>query len=360
MMLCLVQFFYYLWKMWSEAQEDDSAEDMEVEHIVKAIRSGDYNLRAALFNLREYAEGAMKRKGVEQVMIHDLPEAQIRKTCKILAPFFALYDVNEDQKIDFNEFCCIFNDVHLNLDRECQRKMFDKSDSNSNNYINFEEFVACLISIALDSELGIPSEKDEKDRRRSIAVMSLTEGDDEEEEEEEDIPDDLAELPPDQQRRRILARSGWQLAFGTLLVLGFSDPMVDVLAELGHRLEISPFYVSFVLAPMASNASELVASYNQARKRSSKSMTISLSCLLGAGCMNNTFCLGIFLGVIYFKNLAWKFTAETISIILVEIIVGVYAWRKQTMTLFEGFCILCLYPLSLGSVYFMEYKLGID
>jgi hypothetical protein len=36
-----------------------------------------------------------------------------------------------------------------------------------------------------------------------------------------------------------------------------ADPMVDVLAEVGNRLDIPAFYVAFVLAPLASNASEV-------------------------------------------------------------------------------------------------------
>merc|ERR1719487_1686431 len=125
------------------------------------------------------------------------------------------------------------------------------------------------------------------------------------------------------------------MGLGTLLVLTFSDPSVDVLSEIGDRLGISGFYVSFVLSPLASNASELVAAYNYAQKRTQKSMTISLSTLLGAGCMNNTFCLGIFLGLIGFKQLAWRFAAETLAILAVEIVVGIYAAQRQLMTLGE-------------------------
>ena len=38
--------------------------------------------------------------------------------------------------------------------------------------------------------------------------------------------------------------------------------------------------------------------------------------------MNNTFCLGIFLALVFFKELAWEFSAETIAIIAVEIVIG--------------------------------------
>ncbi|CAE7188178.1 unnamed protein product [Symbiodinium microadriaticum] len=54
-----------------------------------------------------------------------------------------------------------------------------------------------------------------------------------EDDEEEDVPEDLADLEPEEQQKRIKTRAAYQMALGTLLVLVFSDPMVDLLAELG-------------------------------------------------------------------------------------------------------------------------------
>ena len=73
-----------------------------------------------------------------------------------------------------------------------------------------------------------------------------------------------------------------------------------------------------MLAPLASNASELIASYNYAKKKTQKTISVSLAALEGAACMNNTFCLSIFMGLVFFKGLAWKFSAETLSILVVE------------------------------------------
>ena len=35
--------------------------------------------------------------------------------------------------------------------------------------------------------------------------------------------------------------------------------------------------------------------------------------------MNNTFCLGVFMFLIFFRSLAWEFSAETVSILLVQV-----------------------------------------
>merc|ERR1719235_627777 len=115
------------------------------------------------------------------------------------------------------------------------------------------------------------------------------------------------------------------MLLGTFLVLIFSDPLVDCLDEWGTRLNVKSFYIAFILAPFASNASELLSAYNYAVKKTSNSITTSLSTLVGAACMNNTFCLGVMYALIYFKGLAWQFKAETFSIMLVQWVIGFLA-----------------------------------
>ena len=144
----------------------------------------------------------------------------------------------------------------------------------------------------------------------------------EEEEEEEEMPADLEHLSPSEQQVMIMRRAAMLCGLGTALILLFSDPMVEVFSNVGKRLAVPPFYIAFVMAPLASNASELIASLLYASKKSRKTITVSLSALEGAACMNNTFCLAIFMGLIYFKGLVWKFTAETCAILLVQLLVA--------------------------------------
>ena len=193
------------------------------------------------------------------------------------------------------------------------------------------------------------------------AAASLRAGDedDEEEEEEEEMPEDLADLPPDEQRRKIWLRALYGMGVGTLLVLLFSDPMVDCLSELGKRAGIPAFYVSFVLAPLASNASELIASMNYAKKKTTKTITIAFSSLEGAAIMNNTFCLGIFLALVYFVGIEWTFTAETLSILFIEICLFFFAYKK-VQTMFDAWMILALFPISVAFVAILEGAAGIN
>jgi len=371
LVLCMVSFGYYLYKMWTDSQDSSGAvDDAIAAATVDALRDGKLTLRGALSKFRESSWCNLKdKKDLQEALVNKTTLDEVRRMCKLLAPFFGHYDLNGDNQIDFEEFRMIFKDVRENLPKESQKQMFDSADTDQSGFISFEEFVACMMNFALDPNTDL---KDTKPRFRKDPNTYLSaeeeergsDADDEDDEdegcEEEDMPEDLADLEPEEQQRRIKSRAFQKMLLGSALVLIFSDPTVDVLAEIGHRVDISPFYVSFVLAPMASNATELVAAYNYAKKRTIKSMTTSLSSLLGAGVMNNTFCLGIFLALIYCRNLAWEFSAETIAIVGVEVVIGAIVWGRRSLQLMHGVIILALYPISLLVVWFLENKVGID
>lgn len=374
LLVCTVGFVAYMQKMWQESQKQDGTmlsniADMQVD----AMHSGKLTLRGALASFKDSHWLRVDNvDDLNQALLDADTVEEVRRMCKILAPFFAHYDTNGDHLIDFGEFRMIFNDVHESVPKDVQRQMFDNADIDKKGSICFEEFVACFMSFASD-ECEYPKGSA---RRRSIPADPLrlyhpqyfahddcgAETDHWEDDalEEEEMPEDLADLEPREQQRRIKFRALWKMAFGSALVLIFSDPAVDAMAELGKRLHISPFYVSFVLAPVASNATELVAAYNYASKRTTKAMTTSLSTLLGAGVMNNTFCLGIFLGLVHFKNLAWEFSAETISILFVEAVVAVLVWGRKSMPLCYACIVLALYPTSLYMVWALENLAGLD
>jgi len=366
LIVCMLEFVYYLKVCWGEAQSDGAIDEQIADANVQAIRGGQLTLRGAMADIRGKRWASLCDKGdLEKVLLDKDSMDEVRRMCRYLAPFFAQYDLNGDNQIDFEEFRMILKDVNEYLPREAQYQLFKAADTDDSGSINFEEFVACLMAFALDPANDA---KDQARRGRGrpnkfLDGEAADEGDGEEsddEDEEEDVPEDLANLEPEEQQRRIQIRAFTKMGAGLLLVLIFSDPTVDLLSEMGKRLDISPFYISFVLAPMASNASELVAAYNYASKRTKKSMTTSLSTLEGAAIMNNSFCLGIFLALVYFKNLAWEFSAETISIIFVQVCIGTSVILGNTQKLFHGILILGFYPLALALVYFLENVVGLD
>eukprot|EP00026_Physarum_polycephalum_P005161 Phypoly_transcript_05190.p1 GENE.Phypoly_transcript_05190~~Phypoly_transcript_05190.p1 ORF type:complete len:592 (+),score=139.22 Phypoly_transcript_05190:164-1939(+) len=375
------------------ADEQDK-EDKVVEVKKKAIESHILSISAA-FELSLESDGDGKR--------------QTLRFDDALHKFFKKYDRNGDNVIDAYEMRALLSDLNEDMSEERFQEFLKGMDEDGSGTISFKEFAAAMkgwveqknrfkhqLSFpaevadressalllnenrheaggssalsALGSSEGITvevrshddAEKNaEKEAKKQKKVAEAKEEEEEEDEDEEEVPEDLAHLPPKKRTMRILLRSGWMMGLGTVVVLLFSDPMVDVLNAMGKELNIAPFYVAFVLAPLASNASELIASIAYAKKKSKKTITISLGALLGAAAMNNTFCLFIFLCLVFAKNLAWEFSAEVISIIFIEVCLFVFALLKTTK-LWHAAIIISLYPFSIFLVWLLENVAGLN
>eukprot|EP01062_Namystynia_karyoxenos_P055774 TRINITY_DN46819_c0_g1_i1.p1 TRINITY_DN46819_c0_g1~~TRINITY_DN46819_c0_g1_i1.p1 ORF type:complete len:592 (+),score=215.81 TRINITY_DN46819_c0_g1_i1:119-1777(+) len=265
---------------------------------------------------------------------------------------FFKYDKDRSGDIDQTEWPCLAERLAGEKSSGLLAKL--KEATEDDGKVSFEEFSGVLHQWMRGT---IPRTTDAMTRsvaRRQSAAVS-----EEEEDSDEDLPEDIAQAAPEERTRLIWSNALTGMLSGTALVLLFADPLVGILGELGRRTGIPGFYVSFVLAPLASNASELVAAMNYAAKKTKSSFTISLENLLGAACMNNTFCLGIFLTQVYQNSLIWEFSAETLSIVTVEIIMFYFAQQNLHMT-WEAPLIMMMFPLSLAFVYLVEKKFGLD
>jgi Ca2+/Na+ antiporter len=267
---------------------------------------------------------------------------------------FMTYDANKSGELDRNECNTFFRDMHELISDDEMDDLFLKFDTDGSGFISLDEFIGLAYSLikVQDSKDTIGRESIRGTTRNAFAESAFTD------EEEEEVPEEFTDLPPDQQQAAIKKRAFGMLAMGTILVVLFSDPMVDVMQEIANRSGLSPFYVSFILAPLASNASEVIASQYYASKKTSKTITVSLSALMGAAAMNNTFCLSIFMGLIFFRGLAWQYTAETIAIVIVEFIVGCMV-QRNSMSLGRAVVIGTIFPLSIALVAILE-AMGLD
>lgn len=358
--LCLVFFAYYMVKMFMDATKEGSTVQQQiVQMTVEGIQNGQMTLRGAMHDFREATIHELEPKagaaGINQNLIGKSSKAEdtVKHMCKVLEPFFKQYDRNGDNQINIYEFKSLMTDLRENVSETKTKAIFDAADMDKSGGINFEEFVACIMAFALD-----PMQKD--DDTSTGVVGDVEAGPGQDDEEEEDMPPDLADLSPAEQQAAIKKRACSKMFFGSVLVLFFSDPMCDLLGTMGDKAGIPKFYVSFLIAPLASNASELVSAMKLAAKKTQNSMKESLSTLCGAAIMNNTFCLFIFFVCFVWKDLVWQFSAETISICLIQYIVGSIAMFKNVHTLFDGLTILACYPAGMGIVFVLKNYFGMD
>ena len=358
MLVCLVGLVFYM-SLQLKISKEGEDKGKRIAVVKKLLQKGKVSLSGALkAEIEEMSEGAGNASSEYQAIQQSdkgsfyPPPKVATYLSEVLKDAYVSYDANGNGLLDPREVRTFFRDFHENISEEDVEKLFKKFDTDGNGTISFDEFIGLAYVLITDDEIAAHHQP-------TVATLADNiHSDDAEGEEEEDVPEDLTDLPPDQQQAAIKKRAFIMLAIGTTLVVLFSDPMVDVMQEIAVRSHVSPFYVSFILAPLASNASEVIASQYYAAKKTRKTITVSLSALEGAASMNNTFCLSIFMGLIFFRGLAWQYTAETIAIVVVQFFM---AWivQRDTLTASEGLFILAIFPLSLVFVGALE-AFGID
>lgn len=345
-------FVFYLWDQSRLANQDEVKEDKIDQLRQAAVKNGLLTLRGL------FPDHLMDAQGEVPVA------ADSARFRAFLRPFFKKFDTDNSGTIDRAEFASVVAALGETPDKGTLDKQFAHIDADGSGQIDLPEFAAAMADLLRSAGVCAPptvaatGAAAPLTRTESGAAPARDEEGEDDEEEDAEMPEDLVNLSPAEQQSRLLRRSCWQMGVGVLVVLLISDPMVDVLSELGSRTGIKPFYVAFVLAPLASNASELIAAYAYALKKTEKTMTISLSSLLGAACMNNTFCLALFLFLVYGRDLRWEFSAETLTILLVELVIFVFAQRRTHKTWY-GFAILALFPISVLFVAMLELA-GLD
>lgn len=343
-------FFGYLYYQYADAQAgtDEVAQLKRDEIMRDALRDDKISLRGLVYQELRNGDDVSTN---ERSSLKANPYAHLKV---LLKPFFRKYDTDKNGTLDIYELKALFADLNEAPSADQLKEIYHDFDKDKSGCISFDEFTLGVASYILKNTSPVkPALVDEE----APDAGEGTAGDDDEEGDEE-IPEDLAHLSPEEQQTAIKTRSAIALTVGTILVVLFSDPMVDVLNEVGERTGISAFYIGFTLAPLAANLSELIAAFNYAAKKTQKSIDISLSTLQGACCMNNTFVLGIFMILIYFRSLAWTFFAETFSILLIQCIMAYYS-RMSVHTMFDAYCIVALFPFALVVVYCLE-SMGFD
>eukprot|EP00742_Colponemidia_sp_Colp-10_P022627 GILJ01026779.1.p1 GENE.GILJ01026779.1~~GILJ01026779.1.p1 ORF type:complete len:428 (-),score=100.53 GILJ01026779.1:101-1384(-) len=364
-------FLFYLWFQAHQSDDDPVKADLIDEVRKDALRKHLVTVRGLVFNKMKDSDGDVPL---------DPKEERFRRCIR---SFFLEFDVDNSGFIDRHEFYNVLRRLGENPSNDQLDDLIKTVDTDGDGHISFDEFCVAVVKMTEEGFLDrtirdhkVESAKISALKRNSGESMPLInsntqpvpdsdtekkageESEDEAAEEDVEMPDDLAHLTPEEQQKRLIRRSFFLMGVGVLVVLIFSDPMVDVLTALGDHTGIKPFYVAFVLAPLASNASEVIAAYSYALRKTEKTITISFSSLIGAACMNNTFCLALFLFLIYIRQLQWTFSAETISIIVVELAMFLVAIRRIHPA-WTGIAVAALFPISIGLVAGLEAA-GLD
>lgn len=385
LIICSTGFIAYMYIQWKQSLKSQ-AHQHRIEAMKKMIDTGKMSLSTAMLS---FVKESMTRSSNQIGSVSEplnavgLPPAVKGMLSEMCREAFLQYDIDGSGYLDKGEIAALLNDMNDNYDHQKLDHHFQEIDTSGDGKIDFDEFVRfmyLLITETVKRELTSGGSQGGADiesasaSNNSLVSQSLVyesahnfsneknnageTGDDIDDDEGEEVPEKFEKLSPEEQQKKIKIEAAFMLLIGTAMVVVFSDPVVGVLDEVSKRIKINAFYVSFVLAPVASNASEIISSYYYAKKKTTKTITVSLTTLEGAATMNNTFCLSIFMALIFFRGLAWHFTSETISIVLVQIIMFGFT-RKKDNTVLDAIFIASIFPLSIGFVAGLK-KAGLD
>merc|ERR1712226_1183817 len=135
--------------------------------------------------------------------------------------------------------------------------------------------------------------------------------------------------------------------------------LIDIDPKNPQYIPISSFYISFIITPLCSNASELVSSIAFAMKKEKENLVMTYTQLYSAAIMNNTMCLGVFCALVYFRDLEWYFSAEVTSILFTEFLMGALALKcRKIYKLYWAIPVILIFFLSLLLVMFLENVLN--
>jgi Ca2+/Na+ antiporter len=175
------------------------------------------------------------------------------------------------------------------------------------------------------------------------------------EEEEEEKASEEPQTPGEIWRSALMFLVG-----GLVIITVFSDPMCDTISNFSAATGVPAFFVSFVVTPLASNASELVSSLRFAMKKRRKNISLTFSQVYGAVVMNNTLCLGVFCALVWARGLRWDFTAEVLVTLLAIVAMGLLGSSGETFTCRAALFSLSLYPLSIALVVVLKLVLKLS
>ncbi|KAK9078216.1 hypothetical protein SSX86_002273 [Deinandra increscens subsp. villosa] len=158
-------------------------------------------------------------------------------------------------------------------------------------------------------------------------------------------------------------RSSWAwtkaimlLVLGIAMLALLAEPLIHSVQNVSSAANIPSFFVSFILVPLATNARAAISAIKTASKGKKRTTSLTFSELYDGVFMNNVLGFSVLLAVIYFRGLAWEFSAEILVVLIISIIMGMAASFRSKFPIWTSLLAYLLYPLSLIFVYLL-YKL---
>jgi len=139
------------------------------------------------------------------------------------------------------------------------------------------------------------------------------------------------------------------LVCGGVLISMFSSIFINAVVEIASLLEVNPILLAFFLAPIASEAPEILESISLSRKGNAQNINIACSNLMGGTITKTTLLCGIFSLFGVFRGFVWESPSYSLCLVLQVICavaaagIGVFAQRQ---TKWHGLLLFALFAVT--------------
>jgi len=120
-------------------------------------------------------------------------------------------------------------------------------------------------------------------------------------------------LTEDEEEEEPVTKGFGFLVLGGLLIVLCSSPFINSVVEVASLMEVNPILLAFFLAPVASEAPEILESISLSRKGNAQSINIAYSNLVGGTITKTTLLCGIFCFFGVYKGFTWESPSYTLS-----------------------------------------------
>ncbi|KAK9265345.1 hypothetical protein L1049_027214 [Liquidambar formosana] len=236
-----------------------------------------------------------------------------------------------------------FGDMPLDVDKAVS-KMMEEFDTSGDHLISEEEFVAGFakwLNPLNNQDPHTPTYQDD--------VYQKTW-------EETDM------LVDDDKRKGVVnEKSPWAwlkaimfLVVGIVILAILAEPLIESVQNFSKAASIPSFFISFILVPLATTARAATSAIKAARRKKSRTTSLTFSEIYSGVFMNNILGFCVLLSLIYARGLTWDFSAEVLVVVIVCAIVGLSASFCSAFPVWSSIIAYLLYPLSLLLVYFLD------
>jgi len=157
--------------------------------------------------------------------------------------------------------------------------------------------------------------------------------------------EELGEVEEEEEEGSAFKGFAFLVAGGSLIIL-FSSPFIHSVVEVASIWKINPILLAFFLAPVASEAPEILESISLSRKGHIQAINIAYSNLVGGTITKTTLLCGIFCFFGVYKEFEWESPSYTLSMTLLIICAGCAAGIGalfQNQTKWHGMALFVLF-----------------